>query len=95
MAAMYTSLVISEVSGVPEMGSLAVAEIEQPTHDVHASVIEFSAGYLHDPMPYEAAVGARCRVIRTTGDGQRHECGGSVLTVTPLVSVALDGAGWQ
>jgi hypothetical protein len=64
-----------------------------PTGRGRALYISFSTGYPHGSR-WEKAVGARCHVIRHTGN-QTWDCSGVVLTVRPRVMVALDAPGWQ
>lgn len=91
---MYTYRVISDVTDVPEMTDLEAAFIEEPSGG-DAGLIAFTTGYILNPVPYERAVGATCRTVRTSDDGESQECAGAVDTVTPVVRVALNGAGWQ
>jgi hypothetical protein len=84
--------VISDVSRVPEMTDLELAWVDEPKAR-DGGYIAFSTTYQLNPVAYEPAVGARCRVIRTR-DGQDQEFGGAVERVTPL-RIALDGGGWH
>ncbi len=92
---MYTYRIISEATGAPEMADLEADYVEQPSQ--HGSVfhIRFFADYSRNPVPYEQAVGVRCKVIRTDESGRAEECGGAVARVTPYVEVSLDGAGFR
>ena len=90
---MDTYQVISEVTGVPEMTDLTAVYVETPSRRGDVFRIQFSANHQMNPVPYEPAVGRRCRVIRSR-DGQDSECGGAVVRVTPLV-VSLDGDGFR
>ena len=90
---MYMYRVISDISSVPEMTDLEAAYIEQPSRR-ECGLISFSRNYQLNPMmPYQLAVGVRCRVIRTSGE-RSQECGGAVKSITP-VRVVLDGEGWH
>jgi hypothetical protein len=90
---MDTYRVISDVSRVSEMSDLQATYVGQPGRRGDCFDVEFSANYQMNPTPYEPAVGARCRVIRTR-DGEDQECGGAVRSVVPL-SISLDGEGFR
>lgn len=91
---MFTYKVISDSTAVPEMTDLGQPHIETPARRGDTFFITFPEGYSLNPIPYEPAVGLRCRVVRTQ-DGESQECGGAVERVTPYVRIRLDGAGWQ
>jgi hypothetical protein len=75
------------------MAGLRAARVDGPTAHGRGFYITFATGYSEDSA-FEAAIGVRCRVIRHKDD-QMWDCGGAVLSVSPRVRVALDGAGWQ
>jgi hypothetical protein len=92
---MYAYRLISEIEGVPEMADLVAASIERPPSTGAVFRISFSTGYGPGELArYEPAVGARCRVTRSSHAGC-DACEGAVVRVSPCVEVTLDGEGWQ
>lgn len=92
---MYTYRVVSDVSKVPDMSDLEASYVEKPSRRGGVFRITFSTAYPLNQAVYEPAVGVRCRVVRTSDDGESQECGGAVQSVTPRVRVSLDGEGWH
>lgn len=90
---MWSYELISDVSGVPVTTDLGEPFVIGPSERGGVAHLTFPKDFGFDFVRFEAAVGARCRVVRLR-DGQREECGRAVSSVQPL-RVSLDGSGWQ